>query len=98
MGYPGTSRQVTQSTENSTDTERNLNLNHTWILHSAERWTRSRYRRYPSGQDGAGGRSRLFVGGIFAAAGQRFAPIHSLAVYDLRTQAWARVGRGVSRQ
>lgn len=41
-------------------------------------------------------RQRLFVGGIFESAGQVFDPIESLAVYDLKTMAWKRVGLGLS--
>ena len=37
---------------------------------------------------------RLFVGGIFESAGQKFEQIHALAVYDLRCGV---VGVGVAR-
>jgi hypothetical protein len=40
--------------------------------------------------------NRLFVGGIFESAGQVFASIQALAVYNLKTMAWSRLGHGIS--
>ena len=36
------------------------------------------------------------MGGIFESAGQIFDPIQSLAVYDLKTMAWKKVGHGIA--